>query len=87
MHEYTTETQAPYTGATQRLEAPAAYLAASTAAPPSLFSRLDPSVIAVCVFALLIIIAISRAPQSAPVPASVDQHVEVFSRNCIGYCP
>jgi hypothetical protein len=49
---------------------------------------LDPSVLAVCVFALLIIIAIAHAPQPASLPLpAVDNHVEVFSHNCIGYCP
>lgn len=78
------ERQEEYTGATERLYMPADYAAPITQAR----RPVDWTPIAVAVAALLMILAISRAPQPAPVaPAQVDNHVEVFSRNCIGYCP
>jgi hypothetical protein len=88
MNEYSTETYESYTGETQRLSAPPAYIVApSTAQSPHWSSRLDPTTLAVCVAAFLMILALSRMPEAPQVVPMVDRHVEIFSRNCVGYCP
>lgn len=74
-----------YTGATERLHAPADY------ATPIVAARGRESLPTWAMFALLVVVlllTLSRMPAQAPAPvAPVDQHVEVFSRNCVGYCP
>ena len=85
------ESRESYTGATQRLylepaEAPAEY-AAPLAARPGRESLATWAAFALLIVVLLLVLARMPEPAPAPAMAPVDQHTEVFSRNCIGYCP
>lgn len=82
-----------YTGATQRLYLEPAQPPADYAAPIAAHSAPRDSVPTWAMFALLIVVlllTLARMPAPAPQPyvmPAVDNHVEVFSRNCVGYCP
>lgn len=79
MTEYTTDV---YTGATQRLYDPA---------PLAIYER-HAALPTWTMFALLIVVllvVLSRLPHEAPVPVApaYGTNIEVFSHNCVGWCP
>lgn len=84
MYDTTSE---PYTQATTRLDYDALNYDAPIAPPAPHRHDLGFALIGVGVL-LFFLMSLARLPQPPVEPVyPVDQHVEIFSRNCIGWCP